>query len=71
MKSKANKKFASVLGTFEVGETATVETLEEITFHHDDGNAPMVSHVLEAAKAGQHVIQVLSDDTGVGFFIVY
>ena len=72
MKSKLNKrKLASVLGTFDLGKSTTVETRDDCTFLHDEADVTMVSFVLEAAKSGQSVIRVLSDDTDVFVLLVY
>ena len=72
MKSKTNKrKLASVLGTFNLGENTTVETGDDCIFKHDVAVVTMISFVLEAAKSGQSVIQILSDDTDVFILLVY
>ncbi|MCG7883058.1 MAG: hypothetical protein JAY96_15870 [Candidatus Thiodiazotropha endolucinida] len=72
MKSKSNKrKLASVLGTFDLGESTTMETRDDSKFLHDEADVTMVSFVLEAAKSGQGVIRVLSDDTDVFVLLVY
>ena len=72
MKSKSNKrKLASVLGTFDLGESTTMETRDDCAFLHDEADVTMVSFVLEAAKAGQGVVRVLSDDTDVFVLLVY
>ena len=72
MKSKSNKqKLASVLDTFNLGENTTVETCDDGLFQHDEADATMVSFVLEAAKSGQSVIRVLSDDTDLFVLLVY
>ena len=65
------RKLASVLGTFNLGETTTVEKGDDCIFRHDEADVTMVSFVLEAAKSGQSVFQILSDDTDVFILLVY
>ena len=72
MKSKNNKRrLASVLSTFSLGEHATMETLDDGIFAHDEADVTMISYVLQAASQGQNVIRVLSDDTDVFVLLVY
>ena len=72
MKSKSNKqKLASVLATFNLGETVRMETLDDGMFGHDEADVTMVSFVLQAAQSGQNTIRVLSDDTDVFVLLVY
>ena len=72
MKSKSIKQtLASVLGTFDLGESTTMETRDDCTFLHDEADVTMVSFVLEAAKSGRGVIRVVSGDTDVFVLLVY
>ena len=72
MKSKWIKQtLASVLGTFDLGVSTTMETCDDCTFLHDEADITMVSFVLEAAKSGQSLIHVLSDNTDVFVLLVY
>ena len=72
MKSKSNKqKLSSVLGTFDLGENAIMDTADDGTFCHDEADVTMISFVLEEAKSGQSVIHALSDDTDVFILLVY
>ena len=72
MKSKSNKrKLASVLGTFNLGKNTTMETCDDGSFQLDEVDDTMVSFVLEAAKSGQRVIRVRSDDTDLFVLLVY
>ena len=48
MKSKSNKKrLAGVLGTFNLGDNATMETKDDGAYDHDEADITMVSYVLE------------------------
>ena len=72
MKSKNNRRrLASVLSTFSLGEHATMETLDDGIFAHDEADVTMISYVLQAASQGQNVIRVLNDDTDVFVLLVY
>jgi hypothetical protein len=72
MKSKSNKKrLAGVLGTFNLGDNATMETKDDGAYDHDEADITMVSYVLESARNGKKVIRVLSDDTDVFILLVY
>ena len=48
-----------------------MDTGDDCIFQHDEADVTMVSFVLEAAKSGQSVIQILSDDTDVFILLVY
>lgn len=72
MKSKTNKKkLASVLATFDLGEFTRMETPVDCSYSHDEADVTMVSFVLEAAKSGDPVVRVVSDDTDVFVLLVY
>ncbi len=72
LKSKNNKwRLASVLGTFSLGENATMDTQDDGAFGHDEADITMISYILEAAYDGKGVIRVLSDDTDVFVLLVY
>ena len=65
MKSESNRrKHGSVSGTFNLGEN-TQWRLGVVVFFHDESDLTMVAFVLEAAKSGQSVVCLLSDDTDV------
>ena len=71
MKSKFNKrKPGSVYGTFNIGENTIAETEEYCNYFNDEADVTMVFFVMDAAKSGQSVICILSDDTEV-FVLVY
>ena len=72
LKSKSNKRrLASVLCTFSLGDTVTMETQDDGAFSHDEADVTMISYVLQAANCGKSVIRVLSDDTDVFVLLVY
>ena len=72
MKSKNNKrKLARVLSTFTVRDMTTTESRDDSAFDHDEADITMISYVNEAAKCGNDVMRVLSDDTGVFVLLVY
>ena len=72
MKSKNNnRKLASVLSTFTVGDMTTTESRDDSAFDHDEADITIISYVIEAAKCGKDVIRVLSDDTDVFELLVY
>ena len=67
MKSKSNKrKLFSVLGTFNRGETTIMKDDGAFRYHEAD-----VTIVLVAAKSGQSVICILSDNIDVFVLLVY
>ena len=61
------RKHDSVL----VSENATVATGDDCNCFHDEADMTMVSFVLEAAKSGQSVICILSDDIDVLVLLGY
>ena len=65
------RKLASVLSTFAVGDMTTTESRDDSAFDHDEADVTMISFVIEAAKCGKDVIRVLSDDTDVFVLLVY
>ncbi len=72
LKSKNNKwRLASVLGTFSLGVNATMDTLDNGVFGHEEADITMIYYVLEAAYDGKGMIRVLSDDTDVFIRLVY
>ena len=72
LKSKSNKRrLASVLCTFSLGDTVTMETQDDGAFSHDEADITMISYVLQAANRGKSVIRVLSDDTDVFVLLVF
>ncbi len=72
LKSKNNKwRLASVLGTFSLGVNATMDTLDNGVFGHEEADITMIYYVLEAAYDGKCVICMLSDDTDVFVLLVY
>ena len=72
LKSKSNKqRLASVLCSFSMGDTETMETRGDGAFSHDEADVTMVSYVIQAASHGKSVIHVLSDDTDVFVLLVY
>ncbi len=72
LKSKNNNwRLASVLGTFSLGENATMDTREDGAFSDQEADITMISYVLEAAYDGKGVICMLSDDTDVFVLLVY
>ena len=54
-----------------LGENPTVEKVDDCNCIHNEADVTMVSFVLEAAKSGQHVICILSDDTDVFALLDY
>ena len=66
-----NRKLASVLSTFTVGDMTTTESRDDSAFDHDEADITMISYVIEAAKCGKDVILILSDDTDVFVLLVY
>ena len=72
LKSKSNKRqLASVICTFSMGDTVTMETRDDGAFSHDEADVTMVSYVTQAASHGKSVIRVLSDNTDVFVLLVY
>ena len=71
LKSKSNKRrLASVLCTFSLGDTVTMETQDDGAFSHDEADVTMISYVLQATNHGKSVIRVLGDDTDVDVFVL-
>ena len=72
LKSKSNKRrLASVLCTFSLGNTITMETQDDGAFNRDETDVTMISYVHQAANHCKSVIRVLSDDTDVFVLLVY
>ncbi len=72
LKSKRNKRrLASVLCTFSLEDTVTMETHDDGAFGHDEADVTMISYVLQAANHGRCVIRVLSDNTDVFVLLVH
>ena len=46
-------------------------SIEDSDFCHEEADISMVSHVLNAAASGKHVIRVISDDTDVFVLLVF
>ncbi len=59
MKSKNNnRKLASVLSTFTVGDMTTTESRDDSAFDHDEADITMISYAIEPAKCGKEVKRV-------------
>ncbi len=51
-----------MLCNFGLGENATMDTLDDGMFSHDEADITMISYVIEAGNVGKPVVHILNDD---------
>ena len=51
-----------MLCNFGLGENATMDTLDDGMFSHDEADITMISCVIEAGNVGKPVVHILNDD---------
>ena len=51
-----------MLCNFGLGENATMDTLDDGMFSHDEADITMISCVIEAGNVGKAVVHILNDD---------
>ena len=51
-----------MLCNFGLGENATMDTLDDGMFSHDEADITMISYAIEAGSVGKPVVHILNDD---------
>ena len=72
LKNKHNKlDLSRILSTLDMDADMSIDSRYNGGFNHDEADVTMIAYLLQAAKSGQSVIRILTDETDVFVLLVY